>query len=119
MDAAAVKDIFREKVRTRKIVQYCPYPWQLEFHNAGAENRQRAIFAGNRCISPWTYIETGSSTVIAGDILFGGEFPVRAWGGESECDAQFSGAFLKGIERAYRVVLDNGSFLIVPVSTGY
>ena len=25
-----------------------PYPWQIDFHNAGAENRERAIIAGNQ-----------------------------------------------------------------------
>ncbi len=35
------------KIDQRKILRYKPYPWQMEFHNAGQENFQRMLMAAN------------------------------------------------------------------------
>jgi hypothetical protein len=41
-----------------KLVDYSPYTKQLEFHDAGAQYRERLFLAGNRCITPWTALQT-------------------------------------------------------------
>lgn len=39
---------FLQSVQANKIVTYRPYPWQREFHEAGAENPERMLMAANR-----------------------------------------------------------------------
>ena len=35
-------------LKVRKLYRYQPYPWQKEFHDAGASNRERMLMAANR-----------------------------------------------------------------------
>ena len=86
------------------------YPRHIEFFKAGTEFTERGFIAGNRCITPWTYISTPKGEMIAHEALSLKGVDVLSWDGEQECIAQASGGFLKCIEPAYRVVLQDGSF---------
>lgn len=46
--SALEMELTRRKSLSR-LVEYQPYPKQLQFHNAGAEYRERLFLAGNRC----------------------------------------------------------------------
>ncbi len=39
---------FKAALAANKIAAYKPYPWQREFHNAGADNIERMLMAANR-----------------------------------------------------------------------
>ena len=45
--AALARD-FRRAVAGNKLASYRPYPWQKEFHSAGADNPERMLMAANR-----------------------------------------------------------------------
>lgn len=103
----------------RKIDQYFPdhgplrrelYKKHVEFFNAGKDNRQRLFLAANRCITPWTFIETPDGPVPSSTVLFGKDRYVQSWDGESQCVQLVSGGFLKALEPAYRFVLEDQSF---------
>lgn len=74
----------------------------------GSPHRERCLLAGNRCITPWTPIEMGSSTRQCRELISSGDFDVQSWDGSSRCRKKASGLFLKGIEPAFRIHLDNG-----------
>ncbi|HLX18444.1 MAG TPA: terminase family protein [Bradyrhizobium sp.] len=84
------------------------YPKHMEFFALGAVHSERAFIGGNRCITPWTPIEMARSTRLPAEILGERSLDVRSWADGSRCGAQASGVFLKGIEPAFRVHLDNG-----------
>lgn len=84
------------------------YPWQVDFHNAGADHPERLVMAGNRCITPWTKVETASGSRPILELLHEKAFDVHSWHGESRCVAEASGVFLKGIEPTFHVLLDSG-----------
>ena len=86
------------------------YPKHVKVFEHGANYRERAFIAGNRCITPWTAIETAHGSRRAIEVLFESSFDVRSWDGESRCDRPAGGVFLKGIEPAFRLHLDNGEF---------
>lgn len=86
------------------------YPKHIDFFNAGAKSRERAILGGNRCITPWTPVEMPRATRRCGEIPVGSSFDVRSWDGDSRCTKSASGVFLKSIEPAFRLHLDNGQF---------
>lgn len=135
MDAHELLDQLKKRIAQRKIYNYRPYghpdtlwpdgqifkdnpeweewsnkPWQLDFHNAGKTNSERALFAGNGCITPWTYIETVDGPRQSLKLISSEAFDVRSWDGESQCIAGSSPVFLKSIEPAFRILLDNGKF---------
>jgi phage terminase large subunit-like protein len=39
---------FKSALASNKIATYKPYPWQVEFHNAGIDNPERMLMAANR-----------------------------------------------------------------------
>jgi phage terminase large subunit-like protein len=45
---ASLTDIYRRGIRENRLAVYQPYPWQLEFHNAGKDNPERMLMAANR-----------------------------------------------------------------------
>ena len=47
-NALALLDALAKKAEQNRLSRYQPYPWQLKFHNAGAENPERMLMAGNR-----------------------------------------------------------------------
>ena len=108
----------REKYRGR-IFSYYPdegplrrelYPKHLAFFAGGVNKRERLMLAANRCITPWTWIETASGSVPALEVWTSTNASVRSWDGEAECGAQLTGGFFRNIEQAFRVVMDNGEF---------
>lgn len=86
------------------------YPKHMSFFEAGIRYRERCMLAGNRCITPWTHIETDHAMVLPIDILYEREFYVRSWDGDSRCTKKASSLFLKSISPAFRLLLDNGEF---------
>ena len=86
------------------------YPKHMQFFAAGATKSERVFMAGNRCLTPWTFIQTGELTLPFAEALALGDAPVRAMAGAEECDARLKGGFLKGIEPAFRLVLGSGQF---------
>lgn len=86
------------------------YRKHVEFFKAGALHKERLFMAGNRCVTPWTFIETESGSARALEALFGCAGSLRAWAGGSECDVRPVDAHLVGIEPAFRVVLGSGRF---------
>lgn len=99
-----------ELTKLRKLYRYKPYPFQKEFHDAGFDNQERMLMAGNRCLTPWTVIETVPEPRRVADIVDEPRFYVSSWADGSGCVAQASGVFLKGIEQAFHVQMDNGQW---------
>jgi phage terminase large subunit-like protein len=91
-----------------KLVDYSPYTKQLEFHDAGAQYRERLFLAGNRCITPWTALQTDHGERLAYEILGEPGFGVQSWDGSSRRTRRASNVFLRGIEPAFQIHLDNG-----------
>lgn len=85
------------------------YPKHVGFFNAGLTERERAALGGNRCITPWTPVETDHAMRQCGELI-GGSFGVRSVVGGSRCSMPASPVFLKGIEPAFRLHLDNGQW---------
>lgn len=86
------------------------YPKHMEFFAAGQRHDERAFVAGNRCLTPWTAIETDRGERRCVELLGEEEIGVRSWDGGSLRKMRASSLFLKGIEPAFRVRLDNGQF---------
>jgi len=86
------------------------YGKHIAFFAAGVDHSERLAISGNRCITPWTPIEMERATRRCGEVLGEKEFDVRSWDGGSRCTRRASGVFLKGIEPAFRIHLDNGQF---------
>ena len=119
VELAEALEVLADDQKYNKADQYYPdkgdyrrelYFQQVKFFAAGADYTERAFIAANQCISPWTFIQTGSGERQSVEILSETNADVLSWDGESQCIAQASGGILKGIEPAYRVVLDNGKF---------
>lgn len=87
------------------------YQRHLEFFRLGAKIRARCFMAGNRCISPWSFIQTASGERPAAEVLSEGYADVLSWDGEVQHTSQMQGGFLKGIEPAYRLVMASGRFV--------
>lgn len=101
---------FMKAMAEQRISMYAPYRWQQDFHAAGKDYPERMLMAANRCSAPWTIVETVPEPRPILELIYEQGFDVRSWDGESECVAQASGVFLKGIEPAFRVLLDNGQW---------
>ena len=86
------------------------YSKHKAFFDAGATYNKRAMIAGNRCISPWTFISTPTGERPAHEVFASEDADALSWDGEKECIGQVSGGFLKCIEPAYRLVMEDGSF---------
>jgi len=86
------------------------YPKHLEFFDAGAEYRERCFLAANRCITPWTWLETPAGERLSAEAWTSADARVLAWDNGSECAVQAQSGLLKCIEPAFRLVLGNGRF---------
>lgn len=86
------------------------YPKHLEFFDAGARYRERCVMAANRCITPWTYLETETGERLSAEVWTSEDARVLAWDGGSECAAPAQRGILKCIEPAFRLVMGNGQF---------
>ena len=86
------------------------YPKQCEFFAAGLRYKERLLMAANRCLTPWTAIQTDRGERQILELLGETGFDVPSWDGGSRCTRRAGGVFLKGIEPAFRLHLDNGQF---------
>jgi phage terminase large subunit-like protein len=109
-------EIRDRRQRENMLASYKPYAKQKEFHNAGATYRERLFMAANQCSGPWTWVETPGSKALSVDTFFEPGARVQAWDGESRCVAPVRHGYLKGIEKAYRLVLETGEFFDVTAS---
>lgn len=100
----------REAIGKRRLEFYRPYRKQQEFHRAAGEFRETLLRAGNQCNSAWCFIETDGPMRLSSEVFFEKGANVLSWGGESECVSRISGGHLKGIEPAFRVVMESGHF---------
>jgi len=98
----------RLEAEKRKLELYRPYRKQQMFHRNAGKFRETLLRAGNQCLSPWSIMETDSGERLCGDIFFEEGANVPSWDGESRCTAQISRGILRGIEPAFRVVLESG-----------
>lgn len=84
------------------------YKKHCEFFEAGAVWKERLFMAANRCLGPMSVIETETGerqiAELIGEIAFG----VASWDGGGRCSRRASGIFLRGLDRAFRLYLDNG-----------
>jgi phage terminase large subunit-like protein len=87
------------------------YPKHMAFFRAGRNYNERAVIAGNRCVSAFTPIEMGSSTRLISEILGKQAFSVTSWDGTTRCKKKAGGVFLKSIAPMFRLHLDNGQAL--------
>lgn len=87
------------------------YQKHLEFFRQGASFRARCLMAANRCITPWTYLETPAGEVPSAEVWTSAKPDVLSWVGESRCVAQSEAGLLKSIEPAYRLVTEQGRFV--------
>ena len=108
-DDALLAAIVAELAR-RKLECYEPYPKQRAFHRAGATHSERLFMAGNQCLTPWTFVETDRGPVQIESILGEPCANVVALVDGTQQNARTGGWFLRGIEKAFRVVLDSGEF---------
>jgi phage terminase large subunit-like protein len=107
--AQLMAELERRK-KMNKLALYKPYPKQKEFHDAGRTNRERLLMASNQCLAPDTVIQTGIGERQIVEMLGVPGFDVQSWDGGEKCSAQSSPVYLKGIEPAFRVHLDNGEW---------
>lgn len=100
-----------KRAKDDPLLNFKPHKKQKMFMDAclGGESYLIFFFAANRCITPWTPVETGSSMRLPEELIGEKGFYVRSWDGDSLCTKRASPLFLKGIEPAYRFLLDNGS----------
>ncbi len=65
---------FERRIEQRKLYRYTPYPWQREFHDAGATNPERMIMSAN---------QVGKTTTAAAEVAYHltGKYPKR-WRGK-------------------------------------
>lgn len=87
------------------------YPKHMEFIAASRQYNQTCFMAANRCVSPWTWVETKDHTMVrAPEAFSNSSLGVRAWHDEREQSAEPAALFVRKLDLAYRVVLDNGQF---------
>ena len=84
------------------------YPKQMKFFGLEKTYDEIALFGGNRCITPWTVVSTDRGERQASEVIVAEACGVRSWGDDSLCTRKSSDGFLKCIESAFRVHLDNG-----------
>lgn len=66
------------------------------------------FLAANRCVTPWTILETDCGKRQIAELIGERGFDVLSWDGERKCNRRASPVFLKGIEPAYRFLTDRG-----------
>lgn len=89
------------------------YYKHMDVYRMTATHNEVLALGSNRCISPWTPIETDHATRLTSELIGGSGFDVLSWDGGSRCTRRASSVFLKGIEPMFRLHLDNGSTLDV------
>lgn len=86
------------------------YPRHLEFFQKGAQYTERCFMAANRCVTPWTYLQTPAGEGLSAEVWTSPGAHVISLDGVSLCDAQPRDGLFLGIEPAFRVILGNGQF---------
>lgn len=89
---------------------YKPYPKTKTFHDLGSEYDVRCLSGGNRCLSPWSFIETPDGSVQSVEVWTSERRDVLSWADGSICASRSGAGLFLGIEQGFRVVLDNGRF---------
>jgi phage terminase large subunit-like protein len=84
------------------------YVKHLEFFRAGALYRSRLFRAANRCLTPWSTVETDHGERQVRELIGERGFYVRSWDGSSQCTKSASPVFQVGTEPAFQIHLDNG-----------
>jgi phage terminase large subunit-like protein len=84
------------------------YPKQMKFFGLEKTDDETALFGGNRCLTPWTVIPTDRGERQVHEVCGAESFGVQTWADGSLQSAESTGVFLKCIEPAFRVHLDNG-----------
>jgi phage terminase large subunit-like protein len=84
------------------------YAKQMQWFEECSRFNECALFGGNRCLTPWTVISTDRGERQVLEVCGEGSFGVQTWDGATRQSAQSTGVFLKGIEPAFRIHLDNG-----------
>lgn len=108
-----------QRVKYNKIKRYYPekgplrrelYPKHMKFFEAGKYHQERAAIAGNRCITPWTFVDTEIGPVLSAKAWTSKCVGVLSLASEVECITQVVDGHFRGIEQAFRLVLDTGQF---------
>jgi phage terminase large subunit-like protein len=97
-----------EASTTLGIKAYVPYPKQRDFHAAGKDNREVALIASSQCVSPWTFVETPEGERRFSEVVSETDGCVLGLVDGQKRAVRWRNAILKGIEPAYRILLDNG-----------
>ena len=84
------------------------YTKHMEFFAAGLFHQERAFIAANRCVAPWTVMETSRGERRISELNDGSSYGVQAWDGAARSIAAAEPSFLKCIEPAFRLHLDTG-----------
>lgn len=87
------------------------YPRHMEHFEAGKDFMERCFMAANRCISPWTWVQTPTGERQIADILASDAPTVLSWDGDGQCIRPMRNGFLVGIEPVFRLVMDSGRYL--------
>lgn len=111
-------DEAREEFKRRnKIWSYFPdegpfrrelYKKHMEFVGATRTDDEVGMLAANRCLTPWSPVETDRGERLALELIGETGFDVRSWDGSSRCTKPASPVFPVGIEPAFQIHLDNG-----------
>lgn len=109
IDIAGLEEVARSRA-SMGFKLFNPYPLQSEFIRQTAEHDNLCLSGANRCLTPWTLIETPEGPRPCAEVWTSEDQSVLSWDGERECVAQSSGGLFLGIEQAFRVVLGNGRF---------
>ena len=84
------------------------YPKHMAFFAAGAEHQERCFMAANRCLTLDTAVETDRGERLIAEIAGEPSFGVVSWADGRRQRARASAVFPKGIEPAFRLLMDNG-----------
>lgn len=89
---------------------YRPLPEAVNFHKS--TDQFRWCFGGNRCVAPWTMIDSPDGGARRIDSI-SGTHRVWAWNGYELVPAMASEPFVKGYEQMYRLRMSNGQEITV------
>ena len=108
--AIAAKEQLLERRGPDPLFLWTPTKKQKPFIESVLLNKKpiNGFIASNRCLTPFTPVEMGSATRLPVEVIGEAGFDVQSWDGESRCTKSASPLFLKGIEPAFRIHLDNG-----------
>jgi phage terminase large subunit-like protein len=112
VEATQLAKAIEDRRKNDPLYTFKPHPKQQEFHNAvySGEKSEVWCFGANRCITPATLVEMDHATAPISTVVGDSGFYVQSSDGNNRCTKKASPVFLKGIEPAFRIHLDNGQF---------